>query len=129
MYSKEGDILEKFESTIEFDNVDFAYPTRDDVPVLEKFSLKVESGQTVALVGASGCGKSTVVSLIERFYNPQAGKVSWSEAGSTVCCRGLDFGIIWPWALETGTPGNIVSWAWGVSAHSQWNHKYKVHML
>ena len=78
MYSKEGDILEKFEGTIEFENVDFAYPTRDDVPVLEKFSLKVESGQTVALVGASGCGKSTVVSLIERFYNPQAGKVSWS---------------------------------------------------
>ena len=76
VYSDEGDILDKFESTVEFEAVDFSYPTRPDVPVLEKFSLKVASGQTVALVGASGSGKSTVVSLIERFYNPRAGKVS-----------------------------------------------------
>jgi ABC-type transport system involved in cytochrome bd biosynthesis fused ATPase/permease subunit len=76
VYSDEGDTLDKFESTVEFESVDFAYPTRPDVPVLEGFSLKVASGQTVALVGASGSGKSTVVSLIERFYNPRAGKVS-----------------------------------------------------
>ncbi|CAI8010328.1 ATP-dependent translocase ABCB1 [Geodia barretti] len=75
VYSDEGDTLDKFESTVEFESVDFAYPTRPGVPVLERFSLKVASGQTVALVGASGSGKSTVVSLIERFYNPRAGKV------------------------------------------------------
>ena len=75
MYSEEGEVLDKFESTVEFQGVEFAYPTRLDVPVMSGFSMKVESGQTVALVGASGSGKSTVVSLIERFYNPQEGKV------------------------------------------------------
>ena len=75
VYSSEGEILDKFESTVEFKAVDFAYPTRQNVPVLAGFSLKVSSGQTVALVGASGCGKSTVISLIERFYDQQGGKV------------------------------------------------------
>ena len=69
-------VLDEFKSTIEFQDVEFAYPTRPDVPVLRNFSLKVKSGQTVALVGPSGCGKSTVVSLIERFYNSLSGKVN-----------------------------------------------------
>ena len=78
VYSDEGEKVdpEVFSSTVEFQNVNFAYPTRRNVPVLNQFSLTVKSGQTVALVGASGCGKSTVVSLIERFYNPQSGKVN-----------------------------------------------------
>ena len=78
VYSEEGETIhpETFTSTVEFQNVDFSYPTRPDVPVLNQFSLKVESGQTVALVGSSGCGKSTVVSLIERFYDPPSGKVN-----------------------------------------------------
>ena len=86
MYSDEGDTLDKFESTVEFESVDFAYPTRPGVPVLERFSLKVASGQTVALVGASGSGKSTVVSLIERFYNPRAGKVSLFSHCTVLYC-------------------------------------------
>ena len=75
VYNSEGEILDIFESTVEFKEVDFAYPTRQDIPVLAGFSLKVASSQTVALVGASGCGKSTIISLIERFYDPQRGKV------------------------------------------------------
>ena len=53
----------------------FNYPTRPDIPVLRGLSLEVKKGQTLALVGSSGCGKSTVVQLLERFYDPLAGTV------------------------------------------------------
>ncbi|GMN57287.1 hypothetical protein TIFTF001_026389 [Ficus carica] len=61
--------------SIELKNVDFCYPTRPEVLVLSNFSLKVNGGQTVAVVGVSGSGKSTIISLMERFYDPVAGQV------------------------------------------------------
>ncbi|KAJ6820072.1 ABC transporter B family member 20 [Iris pallida] len=61
--------------SIELKGVDFCYPTRPEVMVLSNFSLKVSGGQTVAVVGVSGSGKSTIISLIERFYDPAAGQV------------------------------------------------------
>ncbi|KAI3705156.1 hypothetical protein L1987_75389 [Smallanthus sonchifolius] len=61
--------------SIELKNVDFSYPTRPEILVLSNFSLKVNGGQTVAVVGVSGSGKSTIISLIERFYDPVAGQV------------------------------------------------------
>lgn len=61
--------------SIELKNIDFSYPTRPEVLVLSNFSLKVNGGQTVAVVGVSGSGKSTIISLIERFYDPVAGQV------------------------------------------------------
>lgn len=61
--------------TIELRDVKFNYPNRPDVPVLKGINIKVEAGQTVALVGPSGCGKSTVVSLLQRFYDPLEGSV------------------------------------------------------
>ncbi|KAE7996839.1 hypothetical protein FH972_001528 [Carpinus fangiana] len=61
--------------SIELKNVDFCYPTRPELLVLSNFSLKVNGGQTVAVVGVSGSGKSTIISLMERFYNPVAGQV------------------------------------------------------
>lgn len=51
-------------------NVDFHYPSRPDVPILKKMSVEVKPGQTIALVGQSGSGKSTIVGLVERFYDP-----------------------------------------------------------
>ncbi|ETS85737.1 hypothetical protein PFICI_03762 [Pestalotiopsis fici W106-1] len=60
---------------IEFQNVSFSYPTRKTRLALDNFSLKIGSGQFVALVGPSGCGKSTALSLVERFYRPDAGTV------------------------------------------------------
>ncbi|CAF0877178.1 unnamed protein product [Didymodactylos carnosus] len=62
-----GDVL--------FDNVDFTYPSRADVPVLNKLSFSAQRGQTIALVGSSGCGKSTCIQLLQRFYDPIAGSV------------------------------------------------------
>ncbi|KAK8949928.1 ABC transporter B family member 20 [Platanthera guangdongensis] len=61
--------------SIEIKSIDFCYPTRPDLMVLSNFSLKVDGGQTVAMVGVSGSGKSTIISLIERFYDPVAAQI------------------------------------------------------
>lgn len=55
--------------------VNFAYPSRPDIPILHNFSLEIPPGHTTALVGPSGSGKSTIVSLVERFYDPKDGTV------------------------------------------------------
>lgn len=60
---------------IRFENIHFRYPTRPGTRVLRGLSFKIEPGTYVALVGASGCGKSTVIQLIERFYDPLSGQV------------------------------------------------------
>jgi ATP-binding cassette subfamily B protein len=60
---------------IAFEDVTFAYPGRADLPALHGFSLKVAPGETVALVGPSGGGKSTVFRLLLRFYDPQRGRI------------------------------------------------------
>nr|XP_025879974.1 ABC transporter B family member 19 [Oryza sativa Japonica Group] len=60
---------------VELRKVTFAYPSRPEVTVLSGFSLRVKAGTTVAVVGASGSGKSTVVWLVQRFYDPGDGKV------------------------------------------------------
>ncbi|KOB64546.1 ATP-binding cassette sub-family B member 1, partial [Operophtera brumata] len=56
--------------------VQFTYPTRPNIQVLKKLDLEVEKGKTIALVGASGCGKSTVIQLLERYYDPDGGIVA-----------------------------------------------------
>ena len=61
---------------ITFDNVTFQYPTRPEISALSGFSLAVTPGETLALVGASGAGKSTVFQLLSRFYDPQGGRIS-----------------------------------------------------
>ena len=60
--------------TIRFDRVTFGYPGRDDV--LTELSLDVTAGEKIALVGASGAGKSTIISLLLRFYRPGAGRIA-----------------------------------------------------
>ncbi|XP_029138945.1 ATP-binding cassette sub-family B member 5 [Protobothrops mucrosquamatus] len=74
-YSEEGEKLDKFEGNIEFKDIHFAYPTRTEVQVLQGLNIKINKGQTLALVGSSGCGKSTSIQLLERFYDPISGQV------------------------------------------------------
>ncbi|KAL7911423.1 P-loop containing nucleoside triphosphate hydrolase protein [Trichoderma velutinum] len=73
VWSKEGDNIDNVAGSIEFRDVHFRYPTRPTQPVLSGLSLTVKPGQFVALVGASGCGKSTTIALLERFYDALSG--------------------------------------------------------
>ncbi|CAG9863051.1 unnamed protein product [Phyllotreta striolata] len=77
MSLKGGKILpcQSVKGDIEFKNVSFAYPTRSEQVILHNFNLTVPSGKTVAIVGASGNGKSTVVALLERFYDINDGSI------------------------------------------------------
>ncbi|HET9818093.1 MAG TPA: ABC transporter transmembrane domain-containing protein [Rhodanobacteraceae bacterium] len=61
---------------IAFENVGFHYPTRPDIPALHDFTLHVQPGETVALVGPSGAGKTTVLTLLLRFHDPQRGRIT-----------------------------------------------------
>ncbi|XP_056375074.1 ATP-dependent translocase ABCB1-like isoform X2 [Hyla sarda] len=75
-FSTAGFKPDKIKGDIQFRNVKFTYPSRPDVQVLNGLNLTIPSGQTVALVGSSGCGKSTTVQLIQRFYDPKEGMIT-----------------------------------------------------
>ncbi|CAN0857280.1 ABC transporter B family member 15 [Linum grandiflorum] len=75
MENPDGEILENMRGEVEFRNVQFAYPSRPESIILGDFNLKVPSGNTVALVGGSGSGKSTVIALLQRFYDPLGGEI------------------------------------------------------
>ncbi|PIA37890.1 hypothetical protein AQUCO_02900023v1, partial [Aquilegia coerulea] len=70
-----GITVENVKGDIEFQHVGFTYPTRPNVQIFRNLDLAVQSGQMVALVGESGCGKSTAISLLQRFYEPNFGQI------------------------------------------------------
>ncbi|CAF4043546.1 unnamed protein product [Rotaria sordida] len=64
-----------FKGEIQFDQIKFAYASRPTSYILNRFQLIIKPGQRIALIGASGCGKSTVIQLLERFYDPVQGRI------------------------------------------------------
>lgn len=71
----EGQILQNVPGEVEFQHVKFSYPSRPESIILEDFNLKVPAARTVALVGASGSGKSTAIALLQRFYDTLGGEI------------------------------------------------------
>ncbi|PKA54719.1 ABC transporter B family member 4 [Apostasia shenzhenica] len=74
--SDSGITLKALEGNITFQHVQFKYPTRPDVQIFVDLCLEVQSGKTIALVGESGSGKSTTIALLQRFYDPDSGKIT-----------------------------------------------------
>jgi len=70
-----GDPINKVVGDLQFENVQFSYPTREDIPVLKGINIDIKAGQKIALVGSSGAGKSTIAQLILRFYPLKNGKI------------------------------------------------------
>lgn len=71
----DSEMVDTVRGEIELRHVDFAYPSRPEVTIFKDLSLRIRAGQSQALVGASGSGKSSVIALLERFYDPTSGKV------------------------------------------------------
>nr|CAD7445469.1 unnamed protein product [Timema bartmani] len=84
-FSKAGHKLKAMQGYIEFNGVHFNYPARSEVKVLKDLNLSIKQGETVALVGSSGCGKSTVVQLVQRLYDPMR-----ATCGLQVSIDGID---------------------------------------
>ncbi|XP_023549974.1 ABC transporter B family member 15-like isoform X2 [Cucurbita pepo subsp. pepo] len=77
----EGQILENVSGEVQFNNVQFAYPSRPETIILKDLTITIPAGRTVALVGSSGSGKSTVISLLQRFYDPLGGSILMDGVG------------------------------------------------
>jgi ATP-binding cassette subfamily B protein len=80
IFSKDNAVIPKNDKEkggldIEFKNVNFSYPTKSDVQIFKDLSFKIPSGKIVAFVGYSGSGKTTITSLIQRFYDPNSGEI------------------------------------------------------
>jgi ATP-binding cassette subfamily B protein len=75
-----GTTLAAIEGAVKFEHVQFSYPSRPDVKVLDDFSLELSPGEIVALVGPSGAGKSTIASLLYRLYDPASGTLKLDGA-------------------------------------------------
>ena len=67
------------EGELKFEGINFNYPTKSDVQVLKNVDLQIHKNKVVAFVGASGCGKSTMIALIERFYDPNSGELDFDK--------------------------------------------------
>jgi len=78
--NKEGNTLARLQGEITLKDVQFSYPTRPEYQVFHRLNLKIAEGESVALVGRSGSGKSTIAALIQRLYDPECGEICIDQA-------------------------------------------------
>ena len=83
MIDDENVIRQKIHGSLEFNDIQFAYPSRSEISVLNGVSFKASAGEKVAIVGPSGAGKSTIAGLILRFYDAQAGRLLFDEKSAS----------------------------------------------
>ncbi|KAI4983541.1 hypothetical protein ZWY2020_025407 [Hordeum vulgare] len=108
--SDTGEELANVAGEVEFKKVEFCYPSRPESPIFSSFCLRVPAGRTAALVGSSGSGKSTVVALLERFYDPSGGEEPALFATSIM--ENILFG------KEDATPEEVTAAAKAANAHN-----------
>jgi len=92
-HGKGEDVPANAHGTIRFENVSFHYPTRPAAPILDGFSLELKPGETVAIVGESGGGKSSIHSLLMRYYDPVRGRVTFDDKGESTLVEQLGTGL------------------------------------
>lgn len=95
--SQYSSILKWENGKIDYSKVSFSYPTRPNVSVLRGLDLVIEQGKSVALVGSSGCGKSTIIQLLQRLYDPNRGTVTVDGAdvrNVTIKSLRANFGLV-----------------------------------
>ncbi|PXW81972.1 ATP-binding cassette subfamily B protein [Ruegeria sp. P4] len=80
-------LAEPVRGELTFDNVSFTYPSRPDTSALDQVNLTIQPGETVAFVGPSGAGKTTIIQMIQRFYDPQSGEVRLDGVPLTALMR------------------------------------------
>ncbi|KJZ26482.1 ABC transporter transmembrane domain-containing protein [Tritonibacter mobilis] len=80
-------LAEPVRGELRFDNVSFTYPSRPDTSALDQVNLTIQPGETVAFVGPSGAGKTTIIQMIQRFYDPQSGEVRLDGVPLTALMR------------------------------------------
>lgn len=102
-----GDVPKSCEGNITLRNVFFNYPSRPNVKVLQGINLSINKGETVALVGSSGCGKSTCIQLIQRFYDPDQGDVMSivTDVGESFSCFS---GLRFYWTIATSESSTLI---------------------
>ncbi len=80
-------LAEPVRGELTFDNVSFTYPSRPETSALDQVNLTIQPGETVAFVGPSGAGKTTIIQMIQRFYDPQSGEVRLDGVPLTALMR------------------------------------------
>ncbi|KAL6888344.1 hypothetical protein ACP4OV_009370 [Aristida adscensionis] len=112
--SDAGEVLANVIGDVEFKNVEFCYPSRPESPIFVGFNLRVPAGRTVALVGNSGSGKSSVIALLQRFYDPLAGKVMMD--GPMLFATSIRENILF--GKEDATEEEVISAAKAANVHN-----------